>query len=100
MIGIVAIALFLSATACAQADDRDDDQTKLPLPAETYYRLALWDRAEKEVRDLLAKEPSDRLQGALINTLYRARKYDECMRECERLAGSKDAAARAAALAL
>ncbi len=86
---------------CAAAqDDRDDDSTKLPGDIDRLYRLGHWESTEKLMREAVAKDGSDRNRSGLVNVLYRARKYDECMKECELLAGTKDPALRALALAI
>jgi len=88
--------LLLSATAHAQCD-RDDDPVRLPGDADRAYRIGAWDRAEKIMREI---EATDKNRHGLVHVLHRARKFDECMRECEMLAGSKDLSMRAFALAL
>ena len=90
----------LLAAPAASQDDRDDDPVRLTGDAERAYRLAHWERAEQLIREAIRKEDSARNRQALCGTLFRARRWDDCMRECEVLAGWKDPAERPGALAM
>ena len=93
--------LVMAWPLCGAAqDDRDDDPTKLPGEADRFYRLGQWEKAETLMREAVAKEAGDRNRSGLVNVLYRARKYDDCMKECEQLAQTKDPGLRAWALAV
>ncbi|MBI2930308.1 MAG: hypothetical protein HYY16_01540 [Planctomycetes bacterium] len=95
----LALGVMLGAGGIPQ-DDRDEPVPELPAEIRRCYRLAHWSRAEELLQEALKREASDALRYGLINVLYRARRYEECMRECERLAGTKDAEMSAFALAL
>lgn len=83
----------------AMQDDIDPDTTKLPADADRPYRLALWDEAEKIMRDHV-RDGNEKGLAGLAGVLYHARKNEECVQVCDRLLGSKDPGLRATAYAL
>lgn len=91
----LAIAVLL---ASAQ-DDRDTDPVRLPGDAEKYYRLALYDEAEKDLRAQLAKTPGDKARAGLLQVLVRARRHDDVIKDAAALfAETKDEQVKAQAL--
>ncbi len=91
--------LLATLVLLAAQDDRDTDPAKLPGEAEKYYRLALYDEAEKDLRAQVAKSPNDKARAGLLQVLVRARRHDDVVKEAAALfAETKDEQVKVLAL--